>query len=144
MPIDVRWHTDDPNVLLMEFAGSWRFHELERACLKTHDMANSIAGNIYCIVYATEPFIIPSSFRISQLTLITNRPAASRCVKRVHIIAHKPHIHHMFNMYFRIYPSHQTFIKIVDNWQEAMNSIHEDQNRHKNGNTRHPANVSTF
>lgn len=139
MPIELKWHTDYPNILLMEFVGSWGFHDLELACLKTHEMANSIEGDVYCIVYATEPFEIPTSFRISQLTLITNRPSTSRCVKLVHVIAHKRHIHYMFNLYFQIYPSHRDFIKVVDDWQEAMTSIRQDQEGQKSSHATHAA-----
>lgn len=132
MPIDVKWYADKPRILLMEFVGSWGFRELERACLKIHEMAKNIEDDVYSIIYANEPFIMPTAFRISQLTLITSRPSASRCVKLAHIIAHKPHIHYMFNMYFRIYPRHRDFIKVVNSWQEAMSGIYEDQHRHTN------------
>lgn len=141
MPIELKWHSDKPHVLLMEFAGSWHFHDLEHACLTTQDMANGIAEDVYSIVYAIEPLILPPSFRISQLSLITNRPAACRRIKLAHIIAHKPHIHHMFNLYFQIYPRHRDFIKVVDNWEDAMTSIHEDQFRHKNDKSRHATHI---
>ena len=115
----------------MEFIDSWHFYELERACLKAHEMAHSVEEDVYSVVYATEPHTIPPAFRISQLTLITNRPAAAHCAKLVLIIAHKRHIHHMFNLYFRIYPDHRNFMKVVDNWEEALTVIRQDKNEHK-------------
>lgn len=122
MSFSVAWHEQEINVITLRLGAPWDVAELEKAIHIARKMARAVPGDVYGIVYAEgNDFGLPRSLRPSKLAALM-QDQSPRALKKTFVIARK-HIYYFFNMVFTIHPELQDYVRVVDTWEDAIQSI---------------------